>query len=136
MSCMSQNFRLFHVSNLSLRNFRIFLLMYPGSVYRSADAGAGQHSTPRRPSAELKVTEVEQRRRPGGESIGPPHRPAVVTTRSGPTVSQSVSQSLKVRTTHSATNNQSQIHQLTHPLNSLIYYSLIHSYIHSNHSPF
>ena len=33
MSCMSQNFRLFHVSNLSVRNFRIFLLMYPGSVY-------------------------------------------------------------------------------------------------------
>ena len=28
MSCMSQNFRLFHVSNLSVRNFRIFLLMY------------------------------------------------------------------------------------------------------------
>ena len=32
MSCMSQNFRLFHVSNLSVRNFRIFLLMYPGPV--------------------------------------------------------------------------------------------------------
>ena len=32
MSCMSQNFRLFHVSNLSVRNFRIFLLMYTGSV--------------------------------------------------------------------------------------------------------
>ena len=32
MSCMSQNFRLFHVSNLSVRNFRIFLLMYPGSL--------------------------------------------------------------------------------------------------------
>ena len=32
MSCMSQNFRLLHVSNLSVRNFRIFLLMYPGSV--------------------------------------------------------------------------------------------------------
>ena len=29
MSCMSQNFRLFHVSNLSVRNFRFFLLMYP-----------------------------------------------------------------------------------------------------------
>ena len=29
---MSQNFRLFHVSNLSVRNFRIFLLMYPGSL--------------------------------------------------------------------------------------------------------
>ena len=32
MICMSQNFRLFHVSNLSVRNFRIFLLMYPGLV--------------------------------------------------------------------------------------------------------
>ena len=32
MSCMSQNFRLFHVSNLSVRNFRIFLLMYTGSL--------------------------------------------------------------------------------------------------------
>ena len=31
-SCMSQNFRLFHVSNLSVRNFRICLLMYTGSV--------------------------------------------------------------------------------------------------------
>ena len=30
MSCMRQNFRLFHVSNLSVRNFRIFLLMYTG----------------------------------------------------------------------------------------------------------
>ena len=36
MSCMSQNFRLFQVSNLSVRNFRIFLLMYPGSVMGSA----------------------------------------------------------------------------------------------------
>ena len=32
MSCTSQNFRLFHVSNLSVRNFRIFLLMYTGSL--------------------------------------------------------------------------------------------------------
>ena len=32
MSCMSQNFRLFHLSNLSVRNFRIFLLMYTGSM--------------------------------------------------------------------------------------------------------
>ena len=28
----SQNFRLFHVPNLSVRNFRIFLLMHTGSV--------------------------------------------------------------------------------------------------------
>ena len=32
MSCMSRNFCLFHVSNLSVQNFRIFLLMYPGSM--------------------------------------------------------------------------------------------------------
>ena len=31
-SFMSQNFRLFHVSNLSVRNFRIFLLMYTWSL--------------------------------------------------------------------------------------------------------
>ena len=31
MNCMSQNFRLFHVSNFSVRIFRIFLLMYTGS---------------------------------------------------------------------------------------------------------
>ena len=31
MSCTSQNFRLFHVSNLFVRNFRIVLLMYTGS---------------------------------------------------------------------------------------------------------
>ena len=34
MSCMSQNFRLFLVSNLSVQNFWIFLLMYPGSLCR------------------------------------------------------------------------------------------------------
>ena len=32
LSCMSQNFRLFNVSNLSVRNFQIFLLMYTGSL--------------------------------------------------------------------------------------------------------
>ena len=34
MSCISQNFRLFHVPNLSVRNFRIFLLMYTGSLFQ------------------------------------------------------------------------------------------------------
>ena len=29
---MTQNFRLFHVPNLSVRNFLFFLLMYPGSL--------------------------------------------------------------------------------------------------------
>ena len=33
MGCMSQNLRLFHVSNFSVRNLLIFLLMYPGSLY-------------------------------------------------------------------------------------------------------
>ena len=32
MSCISQNCRLFLVSNLSVPNFRIFLLMYTGSL--------------------------------------------------------------------------------------------------------
>ena len=32
VSCMSQNLCLFHVSNLSVRNLRIFLLMHPGSL--------------------------------------------------------------------------------------------------------
>ena len=32
MSHMSQNFRLFHVSNESVLNLRIFMLMYPGSL--------------------------------------------------------------------------------------------------------
>ena len=43
MSCMSQNFRLFHVSNLSVRNFRIFLLMYTGlvAVSSASDGGGG-----------------------------------------------------------------------------------------------
>ena len=46
MSCMSQNFRLFHVSNLSVRNFRIFLLMYTGSMpARSAGADRGEISS-------------------------------------------------------------------------------------------
>ena len=31
MSCTSQNFRLLHTSKSSVRNFRFFLLMYPGS---------------------------------------------------------------------------------------------------------
>ena len=34
-SYMNQNFRSFLVSNLSVLNFRIFLLMYPGSMIRA-----------------------------------------------------------------------------------------------------
>ena len=41
----SQNFRLFHVSNLSVLNFRIFLLMYP--AYAGATGrGSLHHCTP------------------------------------------------------------------------------------------
>ena len=43
MSCMSQNFRLFHVSNLSVRNFRIFLLMYTVSLCRYPRPILGTH---------------------------------------------------------------------------------------------
>ena len=32
LSCMIQNFHLLHVSNLSVRNCRFFLFMYPGSL--------------------------------------------------------------------------------------------------------
>ena len=48
MSCMSQNFRLFHVSNLSVRNFRIFLLMYTGSVPPDPPAARGAGLSRRR----------------------------------------------------------------------------------------
>ena len=44
MSCMSRNFPLFHVSNLSVRNFRIFLLMYTGSVWPQASPPVGRSS--------------------------------------------------------------------------------------------
>ena len=42
MSGMSQNFRLLHVSNLSVRNFRISLLMYTGSLTARSSAAAGR----------------------------------------------------------------------------------------------
>ena len=41
MRCMSQNFRLFLVSNSSVQNFRIFQLVYPGSVKRDRCGGPG-----------------------------------------------------------------------------------------------
>ena len=49
MSCMSQNFRLFHVSNLPVRNFRFVLLMYPESMFarllgRHTVPGSGEHA--------------------------------------------------------------------------------------------
>ena len=42
MSFMSQNFCLLHVSNLSVLNFRICLLMYPGSLAVACGDRAGQ----------------------------------------------------------------------------------------------
>ena len=41
MNYISQNFRLFYVSNLSVLNFWIFLLMYPGSVPAATSARPG-----------------------------------------------------------------------------------------------
>ena len=54
---MRQNFRLFLVSNLSVHNFRIFLLMYPASLTSSrhplpaaGDAAPEGHPLPAFPS--------------------------------------------------------------------------------------
>ena len=43
---MSQNFRLLHVSNLSIRNFRIFSLMYPGSLNAARQAATEPYAAP------------------------------------------------------------------------------------------
>ena len=50
MSCMSQNFRLLLVSNLSVQNFRICLLIYPGHGWRMPYMAAGW-ATPTFPSS-------------------------------------------------------------------------------------
>ena len=44
MSCMTQNFRLFLLSNLSVLNFRIFLLMYSGLLFSYTPLEIAQHS--------------------------------------------------------------------------------------------
>ena len=69
MSCMSQHFRLFHVSNLSVRNFRIFLLMYTASVMAVVDsiaavAKAGMFQL-------MKSTCRVRRCRPGQQNFPP-----------------------------------------------------------------
>ena len=74
MCCMSQNFRLFHVSNLSARNFRLFLLMYPGSAVTRQLQGRVSLSSPtapaiKRPSA-LDNTWLPQ----SGEVVASPNR--------------------------------------------------------------
>ena len=47
MSCRGQNFRLLNVSNLSVRNFRIFLVMYPGSVHLYTPSEGAPHARQR-----------------------------------------------------------------------------------------
>ena len=83
MSCMSQNFRLFHVSNLSVRNFRIFLLMYPGSL-----ADNGEVSRPDKPEPAGGNKAGGNGRLPGGGAITcralPPPAPPVTATTLGP----------------------------------------------------
>ena len=43
MSWPSKDFRLFHVSNVSVLNFLIFLLMYPGSEYITSSSQSSAH---------------------------------------------------------------------------------------------
>ena len=66
MSCTSQNFRLFHVSNLSVRNFRIFLLMYTGPHCQGIDRLTPRRSraVPGRPGAALAPTFHRDSRKP------------------------------------------------------------------------
>ena len=65
MSCMRQNFRLFHVSNLSVRNFRIFLLMYTGSSRAGRvtlqEGGRRAERRDGRPAAAADTAEVSER---------------------------------------------------------------------------
>ena len=75
MSCMSQNFRLFHVSNLSVPNIRIVLLMYPGSqclarrTPRAQPRMEPEPSSPSRSQTPLFYCSLDlqepRRRRPG-----------------------------------------------------------------------
>ena len=69
VSFMSQNFRLFHVSNLSVRNFLISLLMCPGSLCLS----------PSSPSSSLRLRRCRRCRRVrwDGETH-PPAEPAAL----------------------------------------------------------
>ena len=80
MSCMSQIFRLCPVSNLSVRNCRIFQLMYPGSTDRD-----NQHGRRRRlrrvsqapnelpgPHRRTRVTQLCLRQRCGSASFSYP----------------------------------------------------------------
>ena len=70
MSYLSQNFRLLLVSNLSVRNFQFFLLMYPGSLTASAVAD-GRTS---RPQSETAQDTVFSPPPPGGWSARLPPR--------------------------------------------------------------
>ena len=60
MNCMSQNFCVLHVSNLSVRNIRIFLLMYPGSAVARVVQANGRDQRVSRPEGGTR----RRRRRP------------------------------------------------------------------------
>ena len=62
MSYISQNFRLFLVSNLSVQNFRIFLLMYLGSVPLKGASREQRH---------IRVTVSGGRTKPESAQISP-----------------------------------------------------------------
>ena len=62
MSCMSQNFLLFHEPNSSTLNFRFFLLMYPGPPTSVSCAGSVCHGA-------ADVVAVTRRRRRRATSV-------------------------------------------------------------------
>ena len=77
MSSMSQNFCLFHVSNLSVRNFRIFLLMYTGPT-------SGVGAVPGRPRDVRPSSDSMVRRAP--YITADSSRPDTRRTRCGPSL--------------------------------------------------
>ena len=79
---MSQNFRLFHVSNLSVRNFRIFLLMYTGSAARSRAPLAEQTHRRRRET----ITRPGNHRQPDIQIDGPRAATATAKTKPQPVI--------------------------------------------------
>ena len=59
MSCIRQSFCLFHVSNLSVRNFRISPLMYSGPM--TATGGHSHYLIPHKPRPLTRHHRVEAR---------------------------------------------------------------------------
>ena len=66
MSCMSQNFRLFHLSNLSVRNFRIFLLMYTGSMTPQTAGSCREPTAGRTDCSSAPIATAARRRHSDG----------------------------------------------------------------------